>query len=137
MPGETERATSLLQEGLSHLEAEVAKYPNNIKRWQMLGLAHALLGRKDDARRAARRSMEMVPITKDALDGAEAEIWAGIVYALVGEADQAMDLIERSVVTPAGTRLSQLRLSPMYDSLRANARFQKLLASPEPKTVLR
>ena len=135
--GETERATALLQEGLSHLEAEVAKYPNNIKRWQMLGLAHALLGRKDDALRTARRSMEMVPIAKDALDGAEAEIWAGIVYAMVGDPDQAMDLIERSVVTPAGTRMSQLRLHPMYDSLRSNARFQKLLASPEPKTILR
>ena len=66
------------------------------------------------------------------------------MYALVGEEDAAMTLIERLLSTPGPIQLldhpqnitlAELRLRWEWDSLRSNPRFQKILASPEPKTV--
>jgi hypothetical protein len=68
-----------------------------------------------------------------------------LVYALIGEHDQAITLIERllsipglaSVLpSPSTMTLADLRLRWEWDSLRSNPRFQKILAGPEPKTVL-
>ena len=67
-----------------------------------------------------------------------------LVYALVGEPDQAITLIERLLSTPGAVSLpdvpnsitlAELRLRWEWDSLRSNPRFQKILAGPEPKTV--
>ena len=67
-----------------------------------------------------------------------------LVYALVGEPDQAITLIERLLSTPGAVMypdfpnsitLAELRLRWEWDSLRSNPRFQKILVGPEPKTV--
>jgi hypothetical protein len=62
------------------------------------------------------------------------------VYALTGEAEKAVTLVEQLLITPTAEgmafraiTLTQLR-SWRWDSLRSNPRFQKILASPEPKT---
>ncbi len=68
-----------------------------------------------------------------------------LVYALVGEQDQAITLIERLLSSPGPIQwldhpqniaLGELRLRWEWDSLRSNPRFQKILAAPEPKTLL-
>jgi len=63
------------------------------------------------------------------------------VYALTGETEKAVTLVEQLLTTPAvewtgihPITLTQLR-SWKWDSLRNNPRFQKILASPEPKTI--
>jgi hypothetical protein len=101
--------------------------------------------RKEDAIRESRRAVELEPESQDAFHGA---ITAGIlaqVYALVGEPDQAITLIERLLSTPGAVTwpdypssitLAELRLRWEWDSLRSNPRFQKILAAPEPKTLL-
>ena len=68
-----------------------------------------------------------------------------LVYALTGEQDQAITLVERLLSTPgpvsatsdsnADITLTELRLRWEWDSLRTNPRFQKILAGPEPKTI--
>ena len=101
--------------------------------------------RKEDAIREARRAVELEPESQDAFHG---PLWAGnlaLVYALVGEQDQAIALIERLLSTPgqvswsdcpSSITLAELRLRWEWDSLRSNPRFQKILAAPEPKTDL-
>jgi hypothetical protein len=87
---------------------------------------------------------ELEPESHDAFHGA---VWAGnlaLVYALVGEQDQAITLIERLLSTPGPVQwpdfpmnitLADLRLRWEWDSLRSNPRFQKIFARPEPKTI--
>jgi hypothetical protein len=67
-----------------------------------------------------------------------------LVYALVGEPDQAVTLIERLLSTPGAASypdvpnnitLVELSLRWEWDSLGNNPRFQKTLAGPEPKTI--
>jgi tetratricopeptide (TPR) repeat protein len=113
-------------------------------RWE-LGLLYAYMQRKEDALREARRALELEPESQNAFHGAIAAGNLALVCALLGEQDQAITLIERLLATPGPVQvldhpqnitLAELRLRWEWDSLRSNPRFQKILAGPEPKTVL-
>jgi hypothetical protein len=100
--------------------------------------------RKADAIREGRRAVELEPESKNAFHGAGRAASLALVYALTGEQDQAITLIERllSIPGPVGSgeassniTLADLRLRWEWDSLRSNPRFQKIPAAPEPKTI--
>jgi hypothetical protein len=42
--------------------------------------------------------------------------------------DTALALLDRSLQSPAGINLHELRLDPIWDPLRGDARFQQMLA---------
>src|SRR5205809_6682958 len=101
--------------------------------------------RKEDAIREGPRALELEPASQDAFHGAQDAANLALVFALVGEPDQAITLIERLLSTPGAASypdwpnsitLADLRLRWEWDSLRSNPRFQKILAGPEPKTIL-
>ena len=101
--------------------------------------------RKEDAIREGRRAVELEPESQNAFHGAAHAANLALVYSLVGEPDQAITLIERLLSTPGPVEcsdfpnnitLADLRLRWEWDPLRSNPRFQKILAGPEPKTVL-
>ncbi len=81
----------------------------------------------------------------DAIGGVQRACDLALVYALTGEIDQALTLIERLVRTPGATTRSsfydggitqaELRLRWQWDALRTSPRFQKILEGPEPKTI--
>ena len=52
------------------------------------------------------------------------------IYAQLGEADAALELIELLLSMPAGREVSVplLRLDPTFDPLRSDPRFEALLA---------
>ncbi len=52
------------------------------------------------------------------------------IYAITGEPEKAIDLLEHSVKTPAGLSLAEAKLDPTWDVVRANPRFQRLLQGP-------
>ena len=120
--------------------------PDDPERHAELGLLYAYMHRKEDAIRESRRAVELEPESQDAFHGAIAAGNLALVYALVGEQDQAITLIERLLSTPGPIQwldhpqnitLAELRLRWEWDSLRSNPRFQKILAGPEPKTIYR
>jgi hypothetical protein len=103
------------------------------------------MGRKEDAIREGRRGVELCPESTDALNGALRASDLALIYALTGEIDQAVTLIERLLQTPSptlpdefhngGITQAELRLRWQWDKLRSDPRFQKILAGPEPKTI--
>ena len=114
-------------------------------RHAQLGLLYAYMQRKDDAIREGRRAVELEPESQNAFHGAAHAANLALVYSLVGEPDQAITLIERLLSTPGPVEcsdfpnnitLADLRLRWEWDPLRSNPRFQKILAGPEPRTVL-
>jgi serine/threonine protein kinase/Flp pilus assembly protein TadD len=126
-------------------EGWVRDDPADPEHHQELGLLYAYMQRKEDALREARRAVELEPESQNAYQGALGAANLALVYALVGEQDQAITLIERLLSTPGpfqglnglqNITLAELRLRWEWDSLRSNPRFQKILAAPEPKTVL-
>ena len=133
--GDAALAQSLFEKARPHFELRLQDHPDDPVFLGRLGKLYAYLGRKEDAIRASRRAVELVPESKDAVDGpGYASTLAG-VYARTGEADQAIALIERLLSTPNGIVLAELRLSWEWDPLRNDPRFKKILAGPEPKTV--
>jgi TolB-like protein/Flp pilus assembly protein TadD len=124
------------------LEQVVMKSPQDGIRHAQLGFLYALMGRKDDALREGKRGGELTPISKDIINGGTVQGFLALIYARNGDADHAIQLIERLLTTPFGVdycdvsiTLSDLRQRWEWDPLRKDPRFQKILASPEPKTV--
>ena len=118
--------------------------PDATERYGQLALLYAYMHRKEDAIRESRRAIELEPESEDAFHGALCAGNLALVYALVGEPDQAITPIERLLSTPGAATypnyaysitLAELRLRWEWDSLRSDPRFQKILAGPEPKTV--
>ena len=52
------------------------------------------------------------------------------ICVLVDEYDRALALLEHSLSSPGGATPFALQTDPVWDALRANPRFQRLLASP-------
>jgi TolB-like protein/tRNA A-37 threonylcarbamoyl transferase component Bud32 len=95
--------------------------------YSALGFVYAFLGRKEDAIRAGKRGVEIVPISKDAMLGPSMVHRLAEIYAIVGEHEAAIDQLEIIVAIPSRISEHALRLDPMWDPLRDNPRFQQLL----------
>ncbi len=123
------------------LEAETLAHPNNALRHARLGLLYAYMGRKAEAIAEGQRAVELQPSERDAFDGPENLATLALIYARVGEPSQAIGLIEKLLRQPgsvffyeASMSQQELRLRWQWDPLRHDARFQQILAGPEPQT---
>jgi serine/threonine-protein kinase len=96
----------------------------------LLALSCALQGRKADALREGSRAVEMLPVSRDAWDGAALQEDLAYIETLVGEHDAAIKRLAYLLTIPAGVSLPVLRADPMWDPLRGNRRFQQLIAAP-------
>jgi len=99
----------------------------------ILALIDAGLGRKEEALRESRRAVELVPLEKDALNGADMIHYSAIVYAWVGEKDLALQNLTKAAQLPGFVTYGRLKLLPWYDPLRGDPRFEKIVASLAPK----
>jgi len=99
----------------------------------VLGLIDAGLGRKDDALREGRRAADLMPLSKDSINGAHIMNLLAVIYAWVGEKDFAIDQLTRTAHVPGGPTYGQLQLFPQWESLRGDPRFEKIVASLAPK----
>jgi eukaryotic-like serine/threonine-protein kinase len=142
--GDIESAQRYFAAARPDIEKRVRDNPDVAERHARLGLLYAYMQRKEDAIRESRRAIELEPESENAFHGPLYAANLALVYALVGEPDQAITLIERLLSTPGALSypdypqnitLADLRLRREWDSLRSNPRFQKILAGPEPKTV--
>ena len=55
------------------------------------------------------------------------------ICAWTGERDLAIEQLETLAKIPAGASYGDLRLDPLWDSLRGDPRFEKIVASLAPK----
>jgi TolB-like protein/class 3 adenylate cyclase/Tfp pilus assembly protein PilF len=143
--GDVALARTLFEKVRPALESNVRDHPDAAGDHAALGILYAYMGRKEEAIRESRRAVELCPESTDAIEGVYLAYELALVYALTGETDQALTLIERLVRTPGATTRTafydggitqaELRLRWQWDPLRTNLRFQKILEGPEPKTV--
>jgi TolB-like protein/Tfp pilus assembly protein PilF len=96
-------------------------------------LIAAGMGNREAALEAARKAVALVPIEKNADRGGGYLLTLAQVYAHFGDADQAVPLIGKLLdpsVSGDIITLALLRLDPIWDPIRSDPRFQKLVASP-------
>ncbi len=117
-------------------EAAVQESPEDATRHANLGLLYAFMGKKEEAIREGLRAAELMPISKDAVDGAIIQCFVALIYARVGERDRAFEMLERLLQTPGAVdstlysvTLSDLRARWVWDPLRSDPRFERLLAA--------
>jgi tetratricopeptide (TPR) repeat protein len=127
----------------SELEPFLKEQPENYLLFGDLALTNMGLGEKVAAFRLIEQAMAAEPIEKDAMDGPEPIEILARVAAGMGDPDRAIAALEKLLAIPyegalaVGAPLTPalLRLDPMFDSLRKDPRFQKLVASPAPKAA--
>ena len=98
-----------------------------------LGLIDAGLGRKEEALREGRRAVELLPVARDSLGGADMIQGFAIICAWIDEKDLALQQLAISAQIPGGVTYGQLKLHPFWDPLRGDPRFEKIVASLAPK----
>lgn len=124
--GDTDVAQRAFVAARAVVEEDLKESPEAAKRVIMLGLVDAALGRKEDALREGRRAVELLPISKDAVDGPVLMTNLAVIYAQVGERELALQELTRLVTLPNGPTPGLLRIEPEWDPLRGNPRFEKL-----------
>jgi serine/threonine-protein kinase len=93
-----------------------------------LSVAEAALGQNEDALRHARQAAEMLPPSIDAVAGPMCEIRLAQVLAVTGDRDGAFNKLGTLVKLPFGLNSGDLKLDPMWDDLRDDPRFDRILA---------
>ena len=109
------------------IEAQIQAAPADASRRCQYGFVLAWLGEKDAALAEAKRAMDLLPEARDAFGGPDIVEAAAQVYALVGEKDRAFPLLDHLLSEPSPVTVANLKLNPLWDSLRDDPRFQALL----------
>jgi tetratricopeptide (TPR) repeat protein len=139
--GDRAAAQESWRQARSELESFFKEQPENYVLIGDLALTNMGLGDKAAAFALIEKAMAAVPIEKDALDGPIPLDILARVSAKMGEPDRAVDALQKLLSIPYASTFAAnvpltpalLRLDPMFDHLRNDPRFRKLVASPTPK----
>jgi len=129
------KARSAFAVARTQAEKLVQAQPDYAPALCVLGLIDAGLGRKEEALREGRRSIDLLPVKKDSINGAHMIEYFAIIAAWVGEKDLALEYLTKAEQLPGyGTiTYGQLKLTPYWDPLRGDPRFEKIVSSMAPK----
>ena len=114
-------------------EQKLRAQPDYAAALVVLGLIDAELGRNDDALREGRHAVELCPIVRDAINGADILEYFAVICACAGEKDLSIAQLDLLLQHPCFLTYGDLRLHPFWDTLRGDPRFDKIVASLAPK----
>jgi hypothetical protein len=115
------------------LNETVQKAPENAPFLSKLAALDALLSKKEIAIAEAKRAVELMPISKDAVNGPRVQLDLAVVYAWTNELDLAFETLSPLTKIPNGPFYGELKRDPYWDPLRKDPRFDKLLAELAPR----
>jgi TolB-like protein/Tfp pilus assembly protein PilF len=139
--GNHEAALESWGQARTELESFLKEQPDNFVLMGDLALTNMGLGDNTAALELAERALAQFPINKDALTGPRPLEILARVAARVGDPERSITMLEKLLSIPYEAPLAAnppltpalLRLDPMFDPLRKDPRFQKLVASSRSK----
>jgi TolB-like protein len=118
----------------NQLEQTVRNQPDYAQGLCALGVVDAALGNKEDAIREGQRAVELIPVSKSAIEGPMLVQYLAVIYAWTGEKDRAIERLAAAAKLPGShVTYGYLRLNPIWDPLRGDSRFEAIVASLAPK----
>jgi TolB-like protein/DNA-binding winged helix-turn-helix (wHTH) protein/Flp pilus assembly protein TadD len=131
--GQPEVARTAFEATRALLLKSSGEQPGNASTFSLLGRVEALLGNKEAAINASRRACELQPLAREPTSGLKPLNDLARVYAIIGEKDRAIEILATYAGHILFTDYGHLKLEPDWDSLRGDARFEKILASLAPE----
>ena len=131
--GDTAGAQTAFMQAHAEMETIHRNQPDDVDVIAALGMIHAALGNKKAALREAHQVLAVVPVSKDAVGWPAAMESVALIYAYAGKVDDAIAEVDEIVKVPGYLSYGKLKCDPLWDPLRNDPRFQKILASLAPK----
>ena len=131
--GDSAKARTAFSMARGEIEKLVDQQPDFAAALSLLGMIDAGLGRTEEALREGQRACELLPMSKDGIDGADLAINLAQIYAWIGEKDRAIEQIATVERAPNPLSYGLLKLHPYWDPLRGDPRFEQIVASLAPK----
>src|SRR5256884_6750358 len=130
------RARTAFEAARAQQEKIVQAQPDYGPALCVLGLIDAALGRKELALDEGRRAIALTPLEKDVNNGSRVLQYFAITAAWAGDKELALQQLEAGLRAPAASDMlsyGALKLHPVWDPLRGDPRFEKIVASLAPK----
>ncbi len=125
--GAEAEARDAYQQARTTMEAMVAERPDDPRTHLALGLALAGLGLKEEAIRAGRSGVELLPPEEDLMIGTHSVWWLAEIYALAGEPEQAVEQLRMLLSEPSAATPANLRLDPWLQGIAGHPAFTELV----------
>ena len=130
------RARTAFEAARAQQEKIVQTQPDYGPTLCVLGLIDAALGRKELALEEGRRAIGLTPLEKDAINGSYVLQYFAITAAWAGDKELALQQLEAGLRAPQASEMlsyGALKLFPVWDPLRGDPRFEKIVESLAPK----
>jgi tetratricopeptide (TPR) repeat protein len=130
--GDNQKALAGFAAARKKLEAKLGDKPKDVDYFAGVAPLDAGLGRKEEAIREAQHVVELMPITKDSLNGPGNIAILAMVYAWTGERDRALEQLEKIATIPGNPltpTYGDLLLNPCWNDLHGDPRFDKIVAA--------
>jgi len=99
-----------------------------------LGVVDAALENKEDAIREGELAVKLMPASQSAIEGSVLIQYLAIIHTWTGDKDRAIERLEEAAKLPGShVTYGNLRLHPLWDPLRGDPRFEKIVDSLAPK----
>ncbi len=112
------------------VRGRLEREPANAKLWSLAAAQAALLGHSEEAVRLGVKSTEMIPESRDALDGPSYRVRLAEIYGVIGDEDRAIAELSRLVKIPTAFGVRSFRVDPAFAAFRGHPRFEALLNDP-------
>ena len=134
--GDMAAARGRLEKYPAELRARLVNESENPGLWNSLAKTEALLGHKDEALAAARRSQELLPEARDALSGYFPGMGLAFVQAWTGDKDGAIAGLRHALAINGNVNVHLLKNGPWFAPLKDDPRFQALVNDPKNNAPL-
>jgi Predicted integral membrane protein len=133
LAGDIASAQSEAEKARKLLEDRLREQPKDILALAQMSWVNLALKRNEDAVKAARRAASLLPPEKDNLAGTFTLTGLAEVEARIGETADAVAILKELLSVPAGGTVSiaRLKIDPVWDPIRNDPAFQKLLTEKE------
>src|SRR5437667_1051116 len=132
--GNVAASKAAYQQAVQEITQTLSKSASDAELHSFLGMAYAGLGDAASAVSEGQKGMALQPTSEDPFEGPQREENMAQIYAVLGNADEAIPILKKWIQVPSATGITPgaLRIDPDWDPIRNDPRFQELVAEKKP-----